>query len=409
MTVWWVTAFTGVALMALVVVGAPLVSWYFAEPLNGILRVMSFVFLLEYLASPGLIIAQRELDFNRIAAVQMGSGGLSLLSTFVFVFVMPDVRCLVASELLRVVAVLSLSYFVLPYRPTWRGSVQALREMLRQGKHLYVAGVAIFLMMQGDVFVVGRMCGTGNLGLYRLAATYGMLPTTFISNVVNRTLFPAYGKIQDDPARLKRGLLRAQRFVVALTAPICIGVAGLAPAVAAVGGAKYAGMVFPMQMFAVSAYACCLNAINTALLVALGRSHVLSRVTLIQLVMVAASVVPLTWLWGIKGTVMIYFLQFPIWVMIARDNGRTIGCGVRAQVANQLFIVFPALAMGAAGIVCWTLLRNHVYIYAATFAAAGCTAYLLTLLVISPVRVKELFEVMKQAAGIAPQPRVEEV
>ncbi len=115
MTVWWTTAFTGILLAAASLLGAPLISWYFGQPpLTGIFRVISIVFLLEYLVSPGLTIAQRELDFNRIAAVQLGSGCLSIVSTFVFAFVMPDVRCLVASELLvRAAAILLASASVL--------------------------------------------------------------------------------------------------------------------------------------------------------------------------------------------------------------------------------------------------------------------------------------------------------
>jgi O-antigen/teichoic acid export membrane protein len=411
MTAWWFNALRGLLLGVLLVAVAPVLAGYFHEPrLVNLFRLVSVVLLMEGLVSAGVITATRGLAFNRLVLVQQGSAMVAVVSAIVLGVVFRNVLALVLAEMIRVTLLLVFSFLILPVRPRFAGSVGKARELWKLSKHLYLAQVFEFLRLQGDVFVVGRVLATAQLGVYRLAFAFGTLPSMFLTSVVNRIIFPAFAKMQDDVERLRGALLRVQRFIVMVALPVCLGIAALAPAVAAFGGReagpnptlRYAGMVFPLQMFALGVYVTGITSINVSVLLGLGHLDVIKRLKLFHLLLVAAAVYPLTRYWGIAGTALITFLEMPVWVLVARFNGKRIGCGVREQLQNQLFILAPASAMALTIGVLWLLLGRNSVAYAVGVLVLSPAAYLGTLRLGAPHFLRELLEVLRQALNRAP-------
>ena len=401
-TTWWLEVLRGVVLGGLLVVLAPVVGLCFPDSgprLVGLLRVVSLVFLLEGFVSVGIITAQRRLAFNRLVLIQQGSTMLSILLAVVLGVVFRNVLALVIAELLRATLLLALSYVVLPVRPSLAAGFATLVLLLRRGWHLYVARLSEFLTLRGAVFVVGRILGTTQLGCYHLALNFGLLPSIFITAVVSRVIFPAFAKMQDDSTRLKEALLRVQRFVVQVCVPASLGIVALAPVLAAIKGIEYAPMVRPTQVFALAVVAAGVSSINVSALLGLGRFDLVRKLRLLQLLLVAVAIYPLTRYFGLPGAAMVAWLELVIWVLVARLNGRRIGCGVGVQLRNMLFIIAPAAAMGLTVALLWCLLPDRIILYAVGVIVLSPTAYFLALWLGAPVHARESWDVLKQAVG----------
>jgi teichuronic acid exporter len=81
--------------------------------------------------------------------------------------------------------------------------------------------------------VIGKMFSANDLGFFiRAKAMEEVLPH-MLSGMVGRVTFPVFSSIQDDPARLKRGLKKALTLLVLVNFPIMIGLLVVGPSIGA--------------------------------------------------------------------------------------------------------------------------------------------------------------------------------
>ena len=97
-----------------------------------------------------------------------------------------------------------------------------------------MARMAVILANQADNLVVGRWLGAVALGVYGRAYQLMAVPTSLIGDVMDRVLFPAMSRVQDDPARLAAAFLRGTALLVLATLPVGVVAAILAPEFVAV-------------------------------------------------------------------------------------------------------------------------------------------------------------------------------
>ena len=65
------------------------------------------------------------------------------------------------------------------------------------------SSVLVFLLIQGDDIIVGKVLGITALGLYQMAYGLSNTPSTEISQIISQVAFPVYPAIQDDLVQLK--------------------------------------------------------------------------------------------------------------------------------------------------------------------------------------------------------------
>ncbi len=103
------------------------------------------------------------------------------------------------------------------YRPGF--DRQACRELLQFGLPLAAANIAIFLTLNIDYVVVGRMLGATWLGFYLLAFNIANWPTTIFGAVIKSVALPAFGRLRADPAALPKAFAQGLTGVVLITFP----------------------------------------------------------------------------------------------------------------------------------------------------------------------------------------------
>ena len=130
-----------------------------------------------------------------------------------------------------------------------------LSELFGFGAAASASACVNYLALNGDYFIVGRLMGASNLGLYRLAYMLMNISHTHAAGVISAVMFPAFAQAQRDAAAVRRGFLVVTRLTAMVAAPAMAIMGVAAPhLVAGVYGPQWAGAVAPLQILCAAGY-----------------------------------------------------------------------------------------------------------------------------------------------------------
>jgi len=266
----------GLAMAAVVSAAAP----FIAAALNDaivipVLRLLSVGIALRGTAVVADGLLRRNLDFRRAflidtAGYALGFGGVAVamalrgygLWSLVF-------GSLVQTLTTSIAQLAAVRHSVRPLLAR-----RELGDLLGFGVPAAASGCVSYLALNGDYFVVGRLMGAVNLGLYGRAYGLMNLPQTYAAAVMSSVLFPAIAKVQAEPARVRAGFLTATRLTAMIAAPAMATMAIVAPhLVRFLYGPQWSGAVLPLQILSVAGYFRALYHLGGVVAKALGRVY----------------------------------------------------------------------------------------------------------------------------------------
>lgn len=340
----WVLRGAGLAVIAFLV--APWIAAFYNEDiLKSIVAVIGLSFVLTGFSNINTIALQKELDFKRLTYLEQIGGVLSTIIGLGLAYWMRDVWALVYAQLVSSVISVVLSYVMVPGRPRFRFDPVIARELFSYGKFMTGLAVVVFLTNQLDSAMIGKLLGMEALGFYTVAHTLANIPSTNLSKVIAKVLFPMFSKLQSDLPQLRMEYVRGVRLVVAVVVPISVAIVVLAhDIVTALYGAKWAAAAVPLQILAIFGCFQALWMLNGYLYNAIGKPYIDFYMNASRLVLVLGMLYPLTVSYGLAGAslavAMPMAVQFVVGVYLSR---RVIGVPVVATVRP----VGVALAQGA--------------------------------------------------------------
>ena len=169
------TAFTlmvirGLLLMLVVAVAAPFIAAAYEEPdLTGLLRVLAIAFLLDGMCNINAVALQKNLDFRRLAYMELSVAALGTVMSIGLAWWLRSVWALVAGAVLSAAAHLVMSYVFIPGRPRLALQRQMVRELFGYGKFITAAAILLYLATEIDNALVGKLLGMQMLGFYVIA------------------------------------------------------------------------------------------------------------------------------------------------------------------------------------------------------------------------------------------------
>ncbi|MEW6382148.1 MAG: MOP flippase family protein [bacterium] len=233
-SIYWLNLIAGIALFIFVWAATPLLVLLFNEPrLAVLLPWEALVFIITPLGRQFQTLMQKELQFDRLAKVELASAIVSavvaiFLARFgcgVFSLIWGEIS-LAASK-----AVLSawLSWNI--WRPELHFQRSDLQGYLSFGIYQMGERGMDYLSVNADYLVVGRFLGSKILGTYMLAYRLVALPIAKINPIVTSVAFPVFARKQSDNATLRRGYLEMIKLLALTVFPILIGLGIAAPLV----------------------------------------------------------------------------------------------------------------------------------------------------------------------------------
>jgi O-antigen/teichoic acid export membrane protein len=344
----WVLRGVGLAVIAFLV--APwIATFYNQDVLKSIVAVIGIGFVLTGFNNVNTIALQKELDFKRLTYMEQIGGVLNTIVALGLAYWLRDVWALVYAQLVSSVISVTLSYVMVPGRPRFRLDPAIVKELFSYGKFMTGLAVVVFLTNQLDSAMIGKLLGMEALGFYTVAYTLANIPSTNLSKVIAKVLFPMFSKLQTDLPQLRVEYVRGVRLVAAVVVPISVAIVVLAHDIVMVlYGAKWATAAVPLQILAIFGCFQALWMLNGYLYNAIGKPRIDFYVNAFRLVLVLGLLYPLTISYGLAGAsaavAIPMAVQFAIGVFLSR---RVIGVPVVSTIRPLGVVIAQAAVLAA--------------------------------------------------------------
>jgi O-antigen/teichoic acid export membrane protein len=303
-TAWIMTAIRGIILFVLLYAFSPAISnFYNNEHLSTILRFISMAFIFNGLASVGIFLFIKELNFKNRVIYEQANAISSTVVSIILAVIFKNVWALVIGYIAGNLIASIFSYILHPFRPSLKFDLSAAKGLLNFGKYVFGSGIVLFFIVQGPHALIGKILGLDLLGFFVVAFSIANTPATSITHLVSQIAFPAYVKLQDDLPKLREAYLKVTRLVAFLSIPLVGGIFMLIPEFIQIFlGIRWMPIVLPVRILCVFGLFRAIGATVGPVFYGTGRPDLEFKISCLNLTVLAILVYPLTVKMGIAGT-----------------------------------------------------------------------------------------------------------
>jgi O-antigen/teichoic acid export membrane protein len=306
-TVFWTSVGAGAAFTALgIAVSGPIASFYGEPDVQPLFAALSLSFVITSFAAAQEALLVREMNFRSLELRLIAGALVGAIVGIGTASAGYGAWAIIWQQLAIAVTSTALIWLVSPWRPSLRFSRSSLRNLGGFSANVFGQRLLYYLHRHSDNLLIGRFLGASALGSYTVAYNVMLVPFSRIAGPIQEVLFPAFSRMQDDPARIAGLWVRATRLVGAISVPALVGLAILAPDfVDTVLGKRWSDVAPLVQVLAWVGLLQSLQTINSNILQALDRTSMLLRFSVLFFaVHLAAFVVGLHW--GVVGVATAY-------------------------------------------------------------------------------------------------------
>jgi O-antigen/teichoic acid export membrane protein len=282
-TVFWMSMAAGLTFTLVGVAASGPIADFYGEPaVRPLFAALSLAFVVTSLGTVQSALLTRTMDFRRLElTVMIGNIGGAVVG-IAAALNGRGAWAIILQQLVTAGLSSLLLFFVCPWRPHLRFSLDSLRSLRAFSANVFGQRVLYYLHRNTDNLLVGRFVGASALGVYGLAYNVMLVPFTRIAGPLQEVLFPAFSRIQDDPRRIADAWIRVTRLVAALALPALVGLAIVAPDfVHIVLGPKWSEVAPVLQILVWVGLLQSLQTLNSGILIALDRTQLLFRYSLV--------------------------------------------------------------------------------------------------------------------------------
>jgi O-antigen/teichoic acid export membrane protein len=373
---------------------APLVASFFGEPrLAGVIRVLSLNFLLLAACVLPQSLLLRDMDFRTKARVDVLAMALSALVGLGMAAAGRGVWALVGSSVVTY-GVKAVAYNIVRPVALTPAFQWAVGPLGRFGVLVTLDRVLFFLYGQADVFIGGRVLGKEALGLYAVALSLAAVPMEKLLPVINQVSFAAFARIQAEPDRVRRNLLRAVQLVSLTCFPLFAGMAVVAgDLVPVVLGERWQALIVPFQLLCLVLPLKAVYAVFSPALLGIGRPGVNGGNMGITLATMSVAILAGVQ-FGVLGLCLAWVIAYPaVFVVVSRRSLQALDTRYREFLRCAAAPALGSIAM-AAGVLALRALLHALGpspLRLAILAVTGIGLYGVFILMFQRAAVRDLF------------------
>jgi len=233
---------------------SPYIANFFRiEELSAMLKVLSINFIIQSSSIISASLTFRDMDFRLREGIRTFSYAFGYgLVGVVLAFLNYGAWSLVIATVTQQVIASVLYNITKPHPKHLSLDVTTVKELVYYGGGHSLASLFFKGASQGDNIVVGRTLGADELGVYGRAYQLMVLPAALFQQVLDKVLFPALAKVQDEVATLERTYRRGLLLTSLFTLPLSIVLFVFAPEyVHLILGPQWSETVLPFQVLAI--------------------------------------------------------------------------------------------------------------------------------------------------------------
>lgn len=228
-TVFYFNIAISVMLYLLLYVSAPFIAtFYEEEALISITRVIGLMLIIN---SFGIVQQAKMtimLDFKRLAIASLVSVIVSGIMGVWMAYSDFGAWALVYQSLLNNFLRVMLIWVFSGWRPMLCFSKESFRGLFSFGSKLLLSTLLHTVYTNLYTLIIGKKFSASELGFYNRAFTLAQFPSTNLTNVIVRAVYPIQCRLQDDTEQLNRMFLKYMRMACYLIFPVMIGLCALA-------------------------------------------------------------------------------------------------------------------------------------------------------------------------------------
>lgn len=225
-TLFWVQCFLGVVLFLTISLCSPLfLRFYNLEggELNTLIFLLGFNILIQSLSLQHYALLLKNLEFKKIALLNISANGISLLIGIYFALNSQGYWALVY-KLLSHTLILSLGYVVFSqWKPLFVFDLKGVQKFIKFGLNLF-AGNIIQNVSSNNLsqIFIGKYLGVDFVGLFNRADTLLTLPSKSLNQSFKLVGLSTLKKLRDDPIKYERFYLTLMKVLSSMTIPIVL-------------------------------------------------------------------------------------------------------------------------------------------------------------------------------------------
>lgn len=392
---------------------APAIASYYAQPLvTDLLRWQTVMYLATPFVAVPEVLMSRALDFRRLAIVNLISALVCALTSLACAMAGWGVWTLIAAPMAmvwtRAIGLCIAQRFIVWPSFDFRGT----RAMIGFGGAMLTSHLLWNIQTQADVLIAGRALDPHALGLYAEALFLAQMFSSKVIPPLNEVAFPAYSRLQAEPARLRAAFLKAIALIMLISCPVYAGLAVTAPeAVYTLFGEKWLEMVPLVQLFAFAMPFMTLHVLLAPVVNALGHPRITVRCSAF-----GAVIMPLVFLigvqFGVTGLAMGWVIGMPVVLAFTMWQSCPV-IGVRSR--DVLIACLPGVsAASAMAALVWTMRIGltgaldsgiaEIMARLALLAGIGVLSYWLLLRILAPQMLRDAIGLLRRQAPPLEEP-----
>lgn len=223
-SIFWLSLATGIILTALLIFASPWIADFYNEKRLVLLtKLIAINFSIGALNIVQQARLTKELAFKKLAYIEITATIIAGAVATYFALMGIGVYALVWQMLMRTFISVVLMWISTNWIPKLIFDRKAVMELFRFSANLLGFQVFNYWIRNTDNLLIGKFIGTAGLGVYSRAYSLMLLPITQISRAINRVMFPAMSKIQNDKPWVKSIFLRTISSIALISFPMMLG------------------------------------------------------------------------------------------------------------------------------------------------------------------------------------------
>ena len=300
---WMIKIMRAFLMSGILIISAPFVARFFQEPnVVPLLYILGASFIVSGFGNPGTIYFIKDLEFHRQFIYELSGVIADITVSIILAFTLRNAFALAFGYLASLTALTVASYIIHSYRPKFTFDFKKITELFRYGRWIWGSHVLRFLSRQGISVFIGKVMGTVSLGLYQMSIRLTSLVSVEAAFIISQISFPIYSKLQHDPVKLREVYSKILKLNSLILTPVIFFIAFYADKITSIMlGEKWIETVPLIQILCFYGLFTALSRLNTSVMKGIGLPQIETRIGLIQLLIVAAVVFPLSKIFGILG------------------------------------------------------------------------------------------------------------
>lgn len=251
-SLYWLNITSGFILFIILSVLSPLIAhFYHEDKLISLIIITSISFLIIPIGQQFQILLQKELEFEKLAKIDIISFAIELIVSILFAFwgfgVYSIIIALLSMSGIRSSILLLTGHKT--HKPALIYRHKELKGFFSFGMYQVGEKTINYFNSQFDIIIIGKLLGPEALGIYTIAKSLVIKPALLINQVVTKITFPVMAKLQNNDNALKEIYLKTSNILSSINSPIYVAIAVMAePIVNIMFGSKWLASVPILQI-----------------------------------------------------------------------------------------------------------------------------------------------------------------